>query len=209
GMRVAPFGRPDLPAQMYSAFLLQPRVRVSAGLNGFRLYAEGERVAFQRFDEPEDAIRFTLGLAVNAPHWGLAAGANLATGTEPRQGLMGGHGRIRVSKDRYEEAAELRPRRITRFDLASYGGERGVAKLVDSIDDLARRGAPTLLLDTRGANQAYAQIEEIREAVLRFRSTGGEAIAFVDGPSTRAYFLAASADRIYAHPNRDLNALGV
>src|SRR5690606_1583239 len=71
GMRVAPFGRPDLPAQMYSAFLLQPRVRVSAGLNGFRLYAEGERVAFQRFDEPEDAIRFTLGLAVNAPHWGL------------------------------------------------------------------------------------------------------------------------------------------
>ena len=209
GMRIAPFGNPDLPAQMARPFILQPRVRVSAGLNGFRLYAEGERIAYQRFDTPEDALRFTLGLAVNAPHWGLAAGPNLAAGTGDQGAFVGGHGRIRVSQDRWEEAAELRPRRITRFDLARYGGERGVARLVDAIDELARRGAPALLLDTRGAGQAYAQIEEIREAVLRFRSAGGTAIAFVDGPSTRAYFLAASADRIYAHPNRDLNTLGV
>lgn len=213
GMRIAPFAASDLPAQARPGFVLQPRARLLAGYGGFRIYAEGERIGVQRFatgsPDIESGLRFTAGLQVDAEHWGAAAGANLAAGIEPISGAVGAHGRIRISQARYDASAKPRTRKVTRFDLGDYAGERGTARVVREIDELARRGASTILLDLRSPRYSYAQTEEVREAVLRFRSAGGSVVAYVEGPSTRVYFLASAADRIIAHPTHQLNTLGV
>ncbi len=211
GMRISPYPNGSLPPQVNPGFVLQPRARLLAGYGGFRGYVEGERIGVQRFDSSgvESGLRFMAGLQVDAEHWGVAGGANFAAGTEPASGVVGGHGRIRISADAYRDSARARPRKVTRFDLGDYRGERGTARLVAAIDDLARRRAATMLLDLRSAGMTYAQIEEVREAVLRFRSTGGQVVAYVQGPNTRNYFLAAAADRIWAHPTHELAILGV
>lgn len=212
GMRVMPFGAADSDLGISNGFRLQPRGRVLLGFNGFRVYAEGERIGFMRQvneEIAEDALRMTLGVQFDTPHFGMSAGTNLAAGTDTMNGVTGGNGRFRISGERYRNVVELRPRKVMRLALAKYGGERGTARLVFQIDELTRLGAGALLLDARRGANTYAQIEEIREALLRFRSAGGKVATFINGGSTRTYFLASVSNRIYAQPGSELSIVGV
>jgi protease-4 len=55
----------------------------------------------------------------------------------------------------------------------------------------------------------YTEIEEIREALLDFRQGGKWVIVFSEGLSESAYYLASAADKIYLHPEGDVEFNGL
>lgn len=191
-------------------FPLQPRGRVLVGARGVRIFAEVERVAYfpDAGSDPFDAVRINAGLQFDSPHFGIAAGPNFGFGTRTSEGLHGASGRIRASQERYTEVLPVRPRRITRISLAAKHSDRELADLVWTIDELARRRGGVILVELRGTGFRLPQLEELREALLRFRDAGGKIVAYLEGGGISQYFVASIADRIIAHPHVPLNITG-
>ncbi len=64
------------------------------------------------------------------------------------------------------------------------------------------------------AEMGLAQIQEVRDAVLAFRSKGKPAVAYAEtvgegGPGNGAYYLATAFDAIYLHPSGDVGLNGL
>ncbi|MFO7563039.1 MAG: signal peptide peptidase SppA [Enhygromyxa sp.] len=207
GMRTR-FGQ--APDPQIREFPLQPRGRVLFGARGARIYAEVERVAyFTDLDAaPFDAVRISAGIQFDSPHFGIALGPNFGFGTRTAEGLHGVNARIRASRERYTEVLPVRPRRVTRISLAGKHGDRELAELVWAIDELARRRGGVVLVELRGTGFRLAQLEELREALLRFRDGGGKVVAYLEGGGLSHYFVASIADRIIAHPHTPLAITG-
>ena len=55
----------------------------------------------------------------------------------------------------------------------------------------------------------YTVIEEIREALQDFKSDGKWVIAYSEGMSESAYYLASAADKVYLHPEGDVEFNGL
>lgn len=191
-------------------FPLQPRGRMLFGARGARVYAEVERIAYftDADAEPFDAVRLSAGIQFDFPHVGLAAGPNFGFGTRTAEGLHGVNGRLRASHERYTEVLPVRPRRVTRIALAGKHDDRELAELVRIIDDLARRRGGVILVELRGSGFRLAQLEELREALLRFRDGGGKVVAYLEGGGLSQYFVASIADRILAHPHTAISITG-
>lgn len=196
--------------QRIQGFPLEPRGRVLVGSRGLRVYAEIERLAYftETDTDPFDAIRLSAGLQFDAPRVGVAAGPNFGLGTRTEDGPHGASGRLRLSRERYTEVLEVRPRRVTRISLASKRSDRELAELVWIIDDLAQRRGGVILLELRGTGFRLAQLEEVREALLRFQAGGGKLVAYLEGGGVAHYFVASIADRIIAHPHQPLAITG-
>jgi protease-4 len=212
GSRLYPLGVPE--EARFRTPLAEPRGRVLVSVAGIRLFVEVER---QRYfpvkppDEPvevdpEEAVRIGAGIQVDFPHFGFAGGPLFGTGGEG-PAIHGGSGRLRFSTERYA-AVKLRPRRVTRLALAAHEGERGMWKLVQTLDSLGERRA-VVLVETQGMKLGWAQVEEVREAMLRLRARGGKVAAYMEGGGLKTYFLASAADRIIAHPNVSISITGV
>ena len=97
---------------------------------------------------------------------------------------------------------------VAKLALARYDGDRGMMAVLDELEDAAQRRG-TVLLETRSMGFDFAQIEEIREAMLRVRNRRGTVIVYMNGGSLRSYFLASAADRIIAHPHSGLEMTGM
>ncbi|NVB42396.1 signal peptide peptidase SppA [Pseudenhygromyxa sp. WMMC2535] len=208
GVRTS-FRGPD--AQLFG-YPAEPRVRVLVGGRGFRVFADAELMAYydlaELSDREEAAVRVNLGVQFDTPHFGVAAGPSFALGTRGAEQPHGAVARIRVSRERYEEVLPTRPRRVTRLSLAGKRGDRELAELVWIIDDLARRRGGVILVELAGTGFGLAQLEELREALLRFQGAGGKVAVYLEGADLSDYFLAAIADRVIAHPERKLAIVG-
>lgn len=189
---------------------LAPRGRIMSSFRGARLFFEAERYIYNPapplFDEV-DAVKMTAGLEVSFGHVGVAAAPILGAGGSSAFGAHGAAFRLRVSQERYDTVT-VSPRKVTRLVLSNYGGDRGMWKAIELIDEIAKRGG-TILVETRNARLGWAQAEEIREALLRLRTLGGTVVAYMEGSSLRSYFLASAADHIIAHPNIKLGITGM
>lgn len=192
---------------------VQPRLRLLVGRGGVRVYGEAELYNDYLGDGVADfrtAARVSVGLQVDTAHVGLAVGPNFAVNSgAATQPLQGASGRLRLSHERYTQVLRTRPRQVTRISLAGKSDDRDLAEVVWTFDGLARRGPGVILLEVDGSDFGLAQLEEVREAVLRYRAQGGKVVAYLEGASTFEYFLAASCDRIYAHPQQGLELRGV
>ncbi|KIG16505.1 signal peptide peptidase SppA, 36K type [Enhygromyxa salina] len=199
-------------------FQVQPRGRMLFGNRGVRVYAEAEAVAYfdaADVDDPSkdptqaDAravARVSLGVQLDTPHFGVAAGPTAGLGAG---GLHGVSGRVRLSHERYTDILPVRPRRVTRLSLAGKHDDRELAELVWLIDELARRRGGVVLVELAGSEFGSAQLEELREALLRYQDSGGKVVAYLEGASLTGYFLASVADRIIAHPHAALSIIGL
>jgi len=198
------------PSPQIHGYPLQPRGRVLIGSGGVRVYAEFERLAYfqDAASDPFDAIRMSAGLQFDTPHVGVAAGPNFGFGTRTRDGVHGASGRIRVSRERYTEVFQVRPRQVTRISLAGKHSDRQLAEVVWLIDDLAQRRGGVVLLELRGVGFRLPQLEEVREALLRFQDGGGKVVAYLEGGGVSHYFVASIADRVIAHPQLPLSIIG-
>lgn len=189
-----------------------PRGRLLLTFSGFRLFTELE--LYRHFPEPavtdtaefRSAVRISSGFEILLPHFGFGAGL-LAGAGGAEFPLHGGTARLRFSAERYPGFI-VQPQQLTRLALARYRGDRGMWKLVQQIDQLAERRV-SVLIETRGLSLGFAQLEEVREALLRLRARGGKAIAYLEGGGLKTYFLASACDRIIARPDRSLWMTGI
>ena len=194
-----------------------PRGRVEAGGRGVRVFAEAEQYAalYAGALAPISAVRVMAGLELDFAHVGVALAPSLgarpggvpgAPDTAPA--LQGFAGKLRLSAERYVSLAD-RTGEALRIDLAGYSGDRGMYRLVDLLDRLGDERRPVVLLEVDELRLGWAQVEEVREAVLRLRARGGEVAVFLRGAGLKDYFLAAAAERIYAHPSARLSVVGL
>lgn len=209
GVRVVP--RPSNEVRFQEQFAA-PRGRVFVGAGPARIFAEVERFRYfpvnaSGIDQSRDAARITAGIELSTPHVGVAIAALTSAGGRNTFGVDGGAGRVRISQERYRG---LQPayRRVLRLSLAGYGGDRGLWKAIAEIEDAAARGGD-ILVEARGMEYGWAQIEELREAIIRARLQGSRVFVYLEGGTLRHYFLAAAAEQIIAHPNNSLSILGM
>jgi protease IV len=90
--------------------------------------------------------------------------------------------------------------------------------LRDVVDALDRAGDDSrvagLVARVGSEQMGMAQVQEIREAVMRFRAKKKFAIAFAEtfgevGPGNKSYYLATAFDRIYLQPSGDIGLTGL
>ncbi|HKW24925.1 MAG TPA: S49 family peptidase, partial [Terriglobales bacterium] len=87
--------------------------------------------------------------------------------------------------------------------------------LVDALDRAADDNRVAGLVARVGSEQmGLAEVQEIREAVQRFRAKKKFAIAFAEtfgevGPGNKSYYLATAFDQIYLQPSGDIGLTGL
>lgn len=90
--------------------------------------------------------------------------------------------------------------------------------LRDAVDALDRAGddkrVAGLVARVGSEQMGMAEVQEIREAVLRFRAKKKFAVAFAEtfgevGPGNKSYYLATAFDRIYLQPSGDIGLTGL
>ncbi len=211
GARISPVVPGD--AQRFRINHVDPRGRLSTAVGGVRVFAEAEMsrwnpvIADEGTVTPRLSARISAGVELRFASFGVAVAPLMSAGARSRFGVDGAAARLRVSQERYPTVAS--PRRVvTKLALARYRGDRGMWAAIEQLEVAAeRRGV--VLLETRGMSLGYAQVEELREAVLRVRNRGGKVVVYMHGGSLRSYFLASAADRIVAHPSSSLWILGL
>lgn len=66
-----------------------------------------------------------------------------------------------------------------------------------------------LVLEPDGLSAGWAKLEEVRADVEQFRKSGKPVFAYLRTPSTRDYYVALAADRIYSGPEEPLMLKGL
>jgi protease-4 len=86
-----------------------------------------------------------------------------------------------------------------------------VRGLVNSLRRAARdeRITSVLLLPTSLQSPFWAKVQEVRDAVIEFRRSGKQVIAFLEYGGDREYYLASAADRVFLLPTSPLDLTGV
>jgi protease-4 len=98
----------------------------------------------------------------------------------------------------------------------AFGGEMPTTRdVVDALDRAAKdERVAGLVARVGSASMGLAQIQEVRDAVARFRASGKFAVAWSEtfgefGAGNGAYYLASSFDEIYLQPSGDLGLTGL
>ena len=188
--------------------VISPRVRVEAGGRGVRVFAEGERYGGAAMVGSGVGLRFMTGVEFDLANVGLAVAPSFGSGGGGAAGLQGVAGKLRVSAERYASLADQTGEAL-RVDVGGYAGDRGMFRLVELIDRLGEQRGALLLLEVEALRLGYAQIEELREALLRLRARGGRVAVYLRGGGIKEYFLASAAERIFSHPNSRLSIVGL
>lgn len=87
--------------------------------------------------------------------------------------------------------------------------------IVDSIDQARDDDHITALVGRlSGVQLGFAQLQEVRNAVERFRESGKPCIAFAEtfgelSPGNTSYYLASAFEKVYIQPSGDLNLTGL
>lgn len=66
-----------------------------------------------------------------------------------------------------------------------------------------------VVLEPRNVGAGWAKLEELRSDLEQFRKSGKPLIAYLKSPTTREYYLATAADRIYMGPEEFLDVKGM
>jgi protease-4 len=78
------------------------------------------------------------------------------------------------------------------------------------LDRILADGRPAgVVLRLENLDAGWATLEELRAEISRFRGSGKKVVALLVDADTRAYYLAAAADEVYATPLSTLNVVGL
>ncbi|MCA9692750.1 MAG: signal peptide peptidase SppA [Myxococcales bacterium] len=203
GARVMPYNT----APRFTAYPVQPRARLLAGVRGVRVYVEAEGYRHMLGDVTEEAVdrwalRVHAGVALDLGNFGITGGPTFGTVAPAVQGVSL---RVRGSLERYRGLA-LRPREVLELSVRGVDDDAELLELLQRFEERARG---VILLDARGLALGWAQIEELRAAIGRFRTRGGKVVVYLRGANLQTMFLAAAADRILAHPHGRLATVGL
>src|SRR5260370_7607163 len=92
--------------------------------------------------------------------------------------------------------------------------EQQTSRTVKDVWELLRKAAvdsriKAVVFEPRGIDAGWAKLEEIRAGLENFRKSGKPLVAYLKGPTTREYYLASAADRIYMGPEEYLDVKGL
>ena len=94
-----------------------------------------------------------------------------------------------------EQTQEMNPMAVIQGDEAT---SIGLWDAVQSIKAAAADPAVQYIyLRPEGFSASIAQVEELRQAIADFRKSGKAVVAYLENPTTGAYYLATAADKIY------------
>ncbi len=66
-----------------------------------------------------------------------------------------------------------------------------------------------IVLEPRGLGVGWAKLEELRADILNFKKSGKPVYAFLRGASTKEYYLATAADKVFMSPEDELDVKGL
>jgi len=99
--------------------------------------------------------------------------------------------------------------RIERLEISGGIGVRNATKLALQLRAIAKDPAVRAVVITiDGVDAGWATIQELRNALLEVRAAGKKIYAYVVVASTREYFLASAANKVYIDPAGELRLTG-
>lgn len=157
---------------------------------------------------PENDVRVGLGIAIDLEHVGVQGFGLFGTDS----GVAKAHGftlAARISGDRYPSLWNG-PRHLERFELTGGLGERKRAQIVSWLRRVERdrdvAGVVAVIGDVDGS---WAAAEELRAAMIRLRKAKKHVYAYLGETTTRGYYVASAAERLFQDPSGGIRLLGV
>ncbi|MBI4508139.1 MAG: signal peptide peptidase SppA [Deltaproteobacteria bacterium] len=196
---------------------VEPKLRTAVRL-AKGAWLRGELAATSRWELLEPAgggaanerhdIRGSLG--IEASFGRLGATGHGIVGRRPRGGSwLGSTGVARWSDERYPSLVPSRGH-AAKIELEGKLTERELTRLVSRMRRLERDDAAKgVLLVLGGLTDGWATLQELRDGVFRLRKRGKKVLAFMRSGTTRDYYLAAAADKIYVDPAGGLRLVGL
>ncbi|MDP8227872.1 MAG: S49 family peptidase, partial [Candidatus Electryoneaceae bacterium] len=66
-----------------------------------------------------------------------------------------------------------------------------------------------ILFKIEGFGAGFGKLQEMREAIVRFRETGKQVVIYMEGTGNGGYYLASAADKIYLAPTSSVDLTGI
>lgn len=125
---------------------------------------------------------------------GALASLGSSTPVMPRSGVLNMDlGKVVMT----EQTQEMNPMAVIQGDETT-SISIGLWDAVQSIKAAAADPAVQYIyLRPEGFGASIAQVEELRQAIAEFRKSGKAVVAYLENPTTGAYYLATAADKIY------------
>jgi protease-4 len=154
-------------------------------------------------------IRATLGLEISFGGFGVAA---YGTGLRDDDGDMHPYGSTIVLKASGLAPASVlgTPDRIERVELSGDIDTRELTKLVLRLRAIARDDhAKAVIVMFDGVGGGWATLQELRAELVRVRNAGKKVFAYMVSGTSRDYFIATAANKIYVDPAGGLRLVGM
>ena len=209
GAAVRPVGnRLTLFGETYLVTPLRPMVGLEAEP------VDGLKLGLKAFltEHPED-VRFVAGLSFGLGRAGVGAsalgeprvvGAFLRGGSVARRTFAPARG-LCVEIELNEEILDRKPG----LSLSSRS-VRTSWELLDLVSRAERDGnVRALLLSIGGMSASFAQLQELRQALARFRAQGKKIVVYAPSLGMGSYYVASVADRVWTHPLGDVTVPGM
>ena len=156
----------------------------------------------------ERELRLTAGLSLS---FGAVGAGFYGTGVRAGDGSMRLAGGTVTARLRSEQVPSVlgRARRIERVDMAGELDARATAALLLRLRALRRdAGVVAVFVRLDDIATGWASAQELREALLDLRGAGKRVFVSLVSGTTRDYFVASAADRIYVDPAGGLRLIG-
>jgi protease-4 len=154
-------------------------------------------------------LRATLGLELSLGAFGVTS---LATGLRDEAGKDHVLGATVVLRASSTGAPSLlgTPDHIERVDLAGTIGVRELTAIVMRLRSIARDPtAKAVVVTFDGASGGWATLEELRDELVRLRGTGKKLFAYMVSGTSRDYYVATAAHKIYIDPAGGVRLVGM
>ena len=154
-------------------------------------------------------LRMTAGLELSFGGVGAAAYARSAIDDDGDSRFAGGTVVVRAS-DRGPPSLLPRERRIERIELAGDLDERELTRLVAQLRLYERDDSlAAVLLQVDSMAAGWAATSEVRRALASLRAHGVKVYVYMVAGTTRQYYLASVADKIFVDPAGGLRLSGM
>jgi protease IV len=156
----------------------------------------------------EREVRMSAGLELSFGSVGAAVHATAVRTPGDEIGLMGGSLLVRASSEQVPSVLG-RERRIERVTLADPLDERGLGRALLALRALGRDpGVAAVFVQIDGPAQGWAAAQELRDALVALRAARKRVYVSLVNATTRDYFIASAADRIFVDPAGGLRLTG-
>ncbi|MEE9386472.1 MAG: signal peptide peptidase SppA, partial [Nannocystaceae bacterium] len=190
-----------------------PRARVALRHQGITVSGEIEQVAGTQLDrltlESQRAVkswRGSLALGLTWDFMGVEAGAHAASADS-----LHGYGvAARFSSSRHGRSYWPRTVDAEMIDVRSVTNERSLITMLTRLKRAEQAGdRSVLVIDARQVSLGWSSLQELRDAFVRVRRAGGHVFAYLENASTKGYYLATAAEKVFMHPAGQLNMPGL